>query len=125
MSSLQVVGNMCCHINLLANERVPQCKEKGIAKLFFVRPDQVVKSLRVLWSIEGLKPHGIRLLADFVESDEGCTPQAMLTQVVDTLLCISQRFNNYEVQVTACCRYCYVVLVIDSAQVSQSTMHTL
>ena len=45
MSPLQVVGNVCCHINFLANERVPQRKEKGIAELFFVRSNQVVESL--------------------------------------------------------------------------------
>ena len=125
MSPLQVVGNVRCHINLLAYECVPQRKEKGIAELIFVRSDQVVESLRVLRRIEGLKPHGIRLLADFIESDEGCSPQAMLTQVVDTLLCVSQCFNNYEIKVTAGCRHCYVILVVYCAQVSQSTVHAL
>ena len=42
---LQVVGNVRCHINLLANESVPQRKEKGIAELFLVWSNQVVKSL--------------------------------------------------------------------------------
>ena len=45
MSPLQVVGNVRCHIDLLAYERVPQRKEKGIAELIFVRSDQIVESL--------------------------------------------------------------------------------
>ena len=79
MTLCKIVSSVCCHIYLLAHERVPQREIEGIAELCFIWPDLVEETFRVLRGLEGLKSHGVRLLTNFVESYKGCTSQAMLT----------------------------------------------
>lgn len=98
---LEVVCRVSGHVDILAHERVSQRKIECIGEFLFVRPQQIVKALRVLRSLELHCAIGPNLDCDLVQSYEGGTTETILTEEVHTLLCIVQGFYNDEVQVAA------------------------
>ena len=103
MAPFSIISDVCGHVDLLTNESVSQCEIESIFEFLIAHSHQIIKTLGVLRGFKRLLAQFTNLLANLVHTDEGCTSESILSQVIDAVLTNLNSVNDYEVQVAARC----------------------
>ncbi len=113
------IGDLGGHINPLTDQCVSHCEVEGIRKLLVVYLDQVVESLGVLRSLEGLQSLVLELGLHLVNADELTLSNLVLSQELNALLTSLDGLHHEMVQIAAGSGHSAIKPLLDDAQVPQ------
>ena len=88
------ICNTSCEVNTITDESIFKPKIESIFEFFITNINQIVKTLRSLWSSEGFISLLLIRLSDFIQTDELALSNFMISQELNTSFTIIYIVNN-------------------------------